>query len=366
MFNHKGITFKLISLVLLCTGLIFISIFIYSYFFSRQIIIHKIRKNAFYFTQSMAYRINGVLKSLEEVPEGLVCFLQQGFYPFLLKNNLYAQKVLLKILKEIVKTNPDIYGCAVAFEPYAFNQKRLYFAPYFYKKKGKVKLTYIGGQNYQYFYWDWYQLPKILKRAVWSEPYYGKGGGILMSTYSVPFYRIVNGKKKFWGVVAIDISLSWLQKLVSSIKVAQTGYGFLISKNGTFITHPQKNLIMNETIFSLAEEKKSPFLRKIGRKMIQGEKGFVPVNSIVTGKKCWLAYTPLPANGWSLGVLFPQTELMADVIRLNRHVIYLGIFGLLFLSGVVILIAGTITRPLRALTVVTRKLATGNLDIEIP
>jgi sigma-B regulation protein RsbU (phosphoserine phosphatase) len=366
MLKNKGIAFKLISLVLLSIGLIFISIFIYSYFFSRQIIVQKIRENAFHLTQSMVYRIDGVLKSLEKIPEGLACFLEHGFYPLFVEHGFYAQKELLKILEEVVKNNPEIYGCIVAFEPYAFNKKMLYFAPYFYKKNDKVNFTYIGGENYQYFYWDWYQLPKILKRAVWSEPYYGKGGGILMSTYSVPFYRVVNGKREFWGVVAVDISLSWLQNLVSSIKVAQTGYGFLISKNGTFITHPQKKLIMNETIFSLAEERHTPYLREIGKKMIHGEKGFVPVNSIVTGKRCWLAYTPLPANGWSLGVLFPQMELMADVTKLNRHVVCLGILGLLFLSGVIILIAGTITRPLRALTSVTRKLATGDLDIEIP
>ena len=366
MLKNKGIAFKLISLVILSTGTIFIGIFIYSYFFSRQIITQKIKENASYLTQSMVYQIDEVLKSLEKIPQGLACFLEHGFYPLFVEHGFYAQKELLKILKEVVKENPEVYGCIVAFEPYSFNKGMLYFAPYFYKKNNKISFAYIGGENYQYFYWDWYQLPKVLKHAVWSEPYYSKGSGILMSTYSVPFYRIVNGKREFWGVVAVDISLSWLQKLVSSIKVAQTGYGFLISKNGTFIAHPQKNLIKNETIFSLAEERKTPYLREIGKKMIHGEKGFVPINSIVTGKRCWLAYSPLPANGWSLGVLFPQKELMADVTKLNQYVICLGVIGLIFLSIVTILIAGTITRPLRALSSVTRKLGTGNLDTEIP
>ena len=99
--------------------------------------------------------------------------------------------------------------------------------------------------------------------------------------------------------------------------------------------------------------------------MIKGEKGFVPINSIVIGRKCWLAYTPL-SNGWSLGVLFPQRELMADIIGLNRDIECLGVIGLLFLSIVVMFIARTITNPLKNLTSVTKRLATGDLNTEIP
>ena len=365
MLKNKSISFKLIFFILLSTGVIFIGIFIYSYFLSRQIIIKKIRENALYLTNSIRFHIDGTLMSLQRVPKGLACFLEEGLYPLYEEQGFYAKNELLRLIKKIVKSNPEIYGCVVAFEPYSFNKKKFYFAPYFFKKNGKINFKYIGSEDYQYFYWDWYQLPKILKKPIWSEPYYGKGSGILMSTYSVPFYRVIKGKREFWGVVAIDISLKWLQALIFSIKVGQTGYGFLISKNGTFITHPKKMLIMNETIFSLAEERKDSYLKKIGKKMVKGEKGFVPINSIVTGKKCWLAYTPL-SNGWSLGVLFPQEELMADMLNLNKDIFCLTILGLLILSAIITLIARTITRPLKALTAVTKKLGSGDLNIDIP
>ena len=39
-------------------------------------------------------------------------------------------------------------------------------------------------------------------------------------------------------------------------------------------------------------------------------------------------YTPIPSNGWSLAVLFPQDEFTADIVRLNRIVIILGVVGL--------------------------------------
>ena len=83
-----------------------------------------------------------------------------------------------------------------------------------------------------------------------------------MSTYSVPFYKMVGGKRKLMGIVTADVSLTWLQEAVSSIKVLETGYGFLISRNGTLVTHPFTNLIMNETIFGVAEARED---KELGR-----------------------------------------------------------------------------------------------------
>jgi sigma-B regulation protein RsbU (phosphoserine phosphatase) len=77
-------------------------------------------------------------------------------------------------------------------------------------------------------------------------------------------------------------------------------------------------------------------------------------------------YTPIPSNGWSLAVLFPQDEFTADVTRLNRLVITLGIVGLFLLSVAVAFIARSFTRPLKAMAQATEKIATGNLDIELP
>jgi sigma-B regulation protein RsbU (phosphoserine phosphatase) len=220
---------------------------------------------------------------------------------------------------------------------------------------------------YEYFYWDWYQIPKELKRPVWTEPYFDEGAGqIIMATYSVPFYKTVSGERKFMGVVTADISLAWLQQIVSSIKIKQTGYGFLITKNGTFVTHPDSDLIMNETIFSVAEARGDARLRKLGRKMIRGESDFTPFTSILTGKKCWMVYTPLSSSGWSLGVLFPQDELMADIGRLKRTVLVISLAGFLILLGMIVLIAGSITRPLRVLSGATEEIAGGNLDIDLP
>ena len=52
----------------------------------------------------------------------------------------------------------------------------------------------------------------------------------------------------------------WISSATSSLpsESSEAGFGMLISKNGTFVTHPDKNLIMKETLVGLARNGESP------------------------------------------------------------------------------------------------------------
>jgi len=359
MLKNRGIAFKLILFFTVSSGFIFLLIFSFNYRFSKRMIEKNVRDNARHLVQSTVNRIETVLLSVQKVPESLACFLE---------NSSYGKEELLQMLQKVVENNQEIYGATVAFGPYGFEKTLKYFAPYFFKCDGLTQFTDLGKKSYRFLEEDWYQIPKELNRPGWSEPYFDEGGGnIMMATYSVPFYKWIGGKREFVGMVTADVSLRWLQEVVSSIKVLQTGYGFLISKNGTIVTHSFNYLVMNETLFGVAEDREDLGLREIGRKMIRGETGFVPLrSSIIAEKDCWMYYTPIPSNGWSLAVIFPRDELMADINQLHRIVILFGVVGLSLLSVAIVFIARSITNPLRAMAQATQKIATGNLDIELP
>ncbi len=355
MLKNRGIAFKLVLFILFSEIAIFTFIFGYNYLVSRRIIEKNIEQNARNLVMATVNRIDSALRAVEKIPKNLLYILE----------DLPLTGVEVKdLLRTVVENNPDIYGAAIALEPYAYSKDKLCFAPYYCRSGGKLKFTYLDCDSYT---WDWYRIPKEVNHAVWSEPYYDEGAGNrMMSTFSVPFYKSVKGKKRFMGVITADISLTWLKKIVSSIKIAQTGYGFLISKNGRFVTHPQTNLIMNETVFSVAKATNNINLQKIGREMTEGKSGFAPFTSMRTGKKCWIGYAPLSTSNWSLGILFPQDELMSDITDLNHAVWALSVGGFLILMVVIIIIAGSITRPLRALSKATEGIATGDLDVELP
>lgn len=357
--GNRSLSFRLTVFILFSVGLIFLAAFAYNYYFSREAVLGYVRENTRQLTQGTVYRMESVLAGAQKPPRQLALWLEQ---------NTYQEQDLLKNIRTLLVSNPEIFGSAIAFEPRTFLPRKFYYAPYSFREKDQtIKTVFLGDEDYRYFSKDWYQVPRELNQAVWSEPYYDEGGGnIVMATYSVPFNRREKGLRVFGGVVTADLSLSWLQEMVGAIKIYKTGYAFLLSQNGVFVTHPRRDLILRESLFSLAEERGDKNLREIGRAMIRGDQGFAPLQDMVSGKKSWLAYAPLASSGWSLGVVIPEEELLAGIRDLSREVLLIGLLGGILLVAAISLVAGTITRPLRFLALKTREIAQGNLDSELP
>jgi sigma-B regulation protein RsbU (phosphoserine phosphatase) len=346
--------------MLACAAIIFAVAFTYNYQASRQAVLAEVAQNARNLTRATAYKIEIILRGVEKVPLNLAGVL----------NDFYLRRPgLLRLIKQSVETNPEIYGVAVAYEKQAFDPKKVQFCPYYFRKDGRITYdpTSERDDKYQYWYWDWYQIPKELDRPMWSEPYFDEGSGnIIMCSFAVPFYRLVNGKKKFQGVVDADISLMWLEKVVAKAKIGKSGYAFLISPNGFFVTHPDPGLIMRESIFGIAEARHDLHLRQVGRDMIRGGEGLVPMTDFRSGKKSWMYYAPLTSAGWSLGVVFPEDELYAPVMALYRKILLIGSLGLLLMAAVIIILSRTITKPLRILAKKTAAVAQGDFNATVP
>lgn len=354
LFRNKSLTLKLILFFAGGSICIFLIIFSFNYAVSKKMFRKDIQENARYLTLCTVNRIETVLASVAKIPEHIAYSLEEGNF---------TKERLEKMLKMVIENNPEIYGIGVAFEPYAFDSSSLYFAPYYQKENRESKLVYMGAADYNYFSLDWYQIPRELNRPYWIEPYFDD---ILMVTYSVPFYEYTAEGRKLKGIICADISLDWLTKLVASVKVLETGDAYLISKNGTIVTHNIRDLIMNESIFSVAEARNDVNLREIGRKMIQGESGFVPFISIAREKKSWMSYAPVPSTGWSLAVIFPENEFLAGIRRHTFIVALLGLGGCLILTIVIILISGAITKPLCLMAKATEAIGKGDFSVEMP
>jgi len=354
----RGLAFRLSALVLTATGIVLVGIVLATYFLAREALLHNVESNARNQAQSLVFRIEAVLAPIPRVAQGVAYELESG--------SLSDEDIRLR-QRRVLADNEAIYGMAVAFEPYARHPEELYYAPYIFRSPLGPKASNLGGTDYRYHGMDWYQIPRELDKIVWSEPYYDEGGGnSLMTTCSVPFHRMEDGQRRVLGVVTADVSLEWLKRLVAGISVLDTGYAYLITRNGTYVTHPAPGVAYHESIFSRAEEKGDLDLRRLGQDMVRGGSKFVPTTSLHTGKPGFLVYAPLPSVGWSLGVFYPRDELLTDVNRLALVSAALGGGGFLALAVLVAFIARGITRPLRRLTTAARAVAGGNLEAPLP
>ena len=269
MPKRDSIVSRLVRVITVFSVVIFTVTLGYNYYQSRSILQNELESNARNLAMSIVYRIETQLTAVAKVASGVARSVE-------IVN--YREPQLLTLIKSTVADNPEIYGAAVAFEPYAFNAESRLYAPYFYRKNGAIAFERLEDsyQHLSYLYWDWYQIPRELGKLEWSEPYFDEGAGnILMSTCSVPFFKEIDGQKQLQGIVTADISLDALTEYISSVKILKTGYAALFSRNGMILAHPLKGAIMNETFFSMAEGRGDSMLRELGRKMVSGESGFV-------------------------------------------------------------------------------------------
>lgn len=360
MFNNRSLAFKLSFYILSCVIVIAGIVTFKNSIYTGEVLLGNIQESARNLCDSTVNQIDQTFLAAAEKAKDMALVME----------NLKPTDPQLKSLMSDFLENSDssIFGSAVAFEPNRFQSGRLYYSPYVFRDGDEVKFQYLGGKDYQYFYMDWYQIPKQLQRPIWSEPYFDEGGGeVLMTTYSCPFYRNRNGHRVFEGVVTVDISLSKLQKLVDHMKLYDQGYGFLVSKFGRIITHPDVSLIMNHTLYSLAEENKGfAHIRKVADDMIAGKTGFIPYKSMTLGTDCILCYLPLKSNDWSLGIVIPKKELLKGVNKLNRQVAIMWGFGLIALLIVIFAVSYSITMPLKTLTKATEAIGHGELTRPVP
>jgi len=354
-----SIGFKITVLVLCGASLVFALALAYSYSYSRRIILEEAENSARNLSLSVARRIEQEFRAAGKVPKGLAAVLE---------TSNPDNETLQRLIRRMVEESRELYGSTVAFEPHAFDERLRLFAPYCFKSKSGITCEQLGSESYDYLTKDWYHVPKVLKAPVWSDPFFDEGGGgIIMTTYSRPFFeRGESGAEaKVKGIVTADVSLEWLTSLVCTVQVGHTGYCFIISDTGRFVTHPNPALIMAESLFSLAEERHDPALRVIGQAMGRDEWGFTEIGPALSGEEAFLAYARIPSPGWTLGAVFPKKELLADMNSLHKRTVLVAAGGLLLLLVVSGLVAGSIARPLRRMAAATQKVSHGDLDINL-
>jgi sigma-B regulation protein RsbU (phosphoserine phosphatase) len=354
MFATRNIAYKLILVITTCSVTIFSITIAYFYHNSRSTLERELEANAHNLVLGSVNRVETELTAIGKITEGAARSLETG---------TYSEKTLNALLKGTLEGNKEIYGFGAAFDPKSSKTGSKPYLPYYCRKNDQI--SYIPGSSFQFLTQDWYQTPRKSGKKEWSEPYFDPEIQILMTSCSVPFFDGTGDGRRFRGIVVADVSLAWLKQITSSIKVLNSGYSYLLSRNGTVLTHPNKDMVMKETIFSIAESRKIPALHEIGRKMLRGESGFTPYIG-ARGVKSWLYYAPVSSTGWTLAVVFPEAEMYADVRALTIKVACMGFAGIVLLAVAVALIARSITTPLHDLAEATVVIASGNFDADLP
>ena len=266
-----------------------------------------------------------------------------------IENNLDKPDKMFDYSHQILESNPNLSGCSISFEPFYYKEKGEYFSAYSYNNGDSIETENEGTDYYQYHTMDWYQIPKLLNRPYWIEPFQEDADwGIVVldifSSYSQPIHDKAG---KVVGAFSVDICLDWFSDTVSATKPFPNSYTILLGKGGTFLVHPDSTRQFYETIFTSSLEKSDSTLERLGEAMIAGESGYRTMT--VDGELLHVFYKPFKNTGWSVAMVCPDSDIFAAFNQLRRTVRLIIAIGLLLLLLSSWYIVSRSVRPLQKL-----------------
>lgn len=169
-----------------------------------------------------------------------------------------------------------------------------------------------------------------------SEPLLGKIDNKTIFVCSTP---IKNEDGAIVGALGASIDPQFLEHVISDIKVGNIGYGFIISKEGNIIAHPNKDLILSED--EIMEAKKAyPDLAALAKEIIKNKKGVAPYK--YEGIEKFAAYTSIPDTNWILILTAPKKVVFSEVEKLKNNFMLITLITLAICIVSCFLVAGHI------------------------
>jgi sigma-B regulation protein RsbU (phosphoserine phosphatase) len=89
-------------------------------------LLESARETAEQLTEATLNRMEGVLVSAQRVPESLLLFIQHPSF---------NEAALKEMLGFVLQNKPEVFGSAVAFSPYANDNGKEGYAPYYYRDR---------------------------------------------------------------------------------------------------------------------------------------------------------------------------------------------------------------------------------------
>lgn len=199
-----------------------------------------------------------------------------------------------------------------------------------------------------------------------SEPLISKITGELSIMVAAPLYADGIYGSSIVGVVYFVPRETFLNDIVSAIQVGENSRAYMINKSGDTIADITLETITVQNIE--AEAQSDPTLKDLAAihaQMRQGKNGF---GSYTSGEeKMFAAYAPVSdTDGWSIAVTAPQINYLASTR--DAMVVNIAVIAISILVSVVIalVLAGSISRPMKACAQRMELLVQGDLDTPMP
>ncbi len=352
----KSIAYRLSIYISLAVIGVFLTFIIFAYYFNRNIIKSNIESKATRLGYEAMMLGERQLVSTKEITvnisEQILFFAQHNNVDFLVDNLLKKYVFLNAIHINIDSVVPNL-------------KYRNY---YYVRTKDSIRAQKENGLYYHC------QIERAIFEDIssgripgWTSVFHCERNNNQVISYYSPI-NIQNSNNEFVtvGSVITELSLSEINDSINSLKLGINGYSFIVSKDGTYLTHPYKDFIQNKKLFDITKKEYKTTNAEISKILENGNSGFViAYPEYLNYQKSWVYYTPIRETGWMLVLVVPYRELFLPLYLLILRMLFFSVLGILIIFFIVTYISNKLIQPLSNVTSQLKKFSNtaGNLEM---
>jgi hypothetical protein len=275
-----------------------------------------------------AGEVDRVLVTTADLVHGLASDLESG--------KIAPDGLSAALVRDLARAPKGVSRMGVMFEPYAAVPGRQLLAVSAARGPKGIPAAEPPDPT-DYTKLPWYQID--LKQPNWNEPHMDPLSGDLLVDYSEPFR--LPGSKAPSGVVRMEMTMREIQVMVAALAPGSSGYGFLLSDKGVYLSDPLESRVRNGVTFEAAARS----LKDAGRigliPAVQANRpGFAVSRSAVTQQQTWFFIEPVRSARWTLGTVIITDELVLEPPGMNRTLVAVITLGLAFVLSLFHLLFG--------------------------
>ncbi|MCG8633536.1 MAG: methyl-accepting chemotaxis protein [Desulfobacterales bacterium] len=193
---------------------------------------------------------------------------------------------------------------------------------------------------------------KSTGKPVIGPPIKSRASGKSVVAIAVP---LETGSGEFAGVLCSVLKLEALSSKLTTVKIGETGYAYMMNSEGILIAHPNKEFLFKLNLKTIKG------MEEVSRMMINKESGYA--SYMFKGVKKVAGFAQVPMTGWSIGVTQDHSELMAPVTKMVTYNLIAGLVVLVIVGGFIFFAALTIITPINKAVAGLKDISEGDGDL---
>ena len=250
-----------------------------------------------------------------------------------MKYDLATPDSMFSIASWMLKTNPQLTGCGIAFKPGYYPDRGELFEPYAIRQGDSIIVKQVAGPEHDYRTSGFYPEGVKKKKPCWVDPYIDDITKLRTLSFALPVWDYDHN---FVAVFGLDVSLDWLGDTLNVRHIYPSSYDLLLSSEGVLLAGPAAEMV--------SEKKVRDIVALINDSTVAREKSQSGRSTVVDfvdedGRAGMVFYSTFRGEPhWQMAVVCYDDEVYGPLYAMRRMVIIASIFGLLLLGLILFLV----------------------------